>query len=721
VDRYTFPAVKLQTLLEALPPDLPPSDRALVQRAYDVAERAHAGQKRASGEPYVQHCLAVAMILAELHMPAAVIAAGLLHDTVEDTPLTLNEVRTEFGEEVARLVDGVTKLAQLPRVSREGNTPIDRHTESLRKTFMAMSDDVRVVLIKLADRLHNMRTLMHVRSEKQERIARETLEIFAPLANRLGIWSLKSELEDLSFRYTNAERYREIADQIQEHQADRERTMEQIVGHVRRALAAHNIEADVTGRPKHIYSIAKKMERKEVGFGDIYDVRAVRVIVKDQPTCYYALGVIHNLWRPLPGQFDDYIATPKDNFYQSLHTAVKYEDGKTLEVQIRTPEMHENAEYGIAAHWRYKEGARRDEAYEKRIRWLRSLMDWRQDTATAGEYVDAIKSDVFEDRVYVFTPRGDIIDLPAGATPIDLAYHVHTSVGDRCRGAKVNGKLVSLDYHLRTGDQVEILTAKRGGPSRDWLNPDLGLVRSHRAQQKIRQWFRKQDREQLLAQGRDMLEKELKRLGAEGYNYEVLARKFGYARPEDVFFALGAGDLHGRQIAARVLEDEQAEQVKKLPPTEAPKGEVHSEEVAILGTRGLLTNLARCCRPAPGDPIVGYITRGRGATIHRQDCPNVLYHKEPERIIKVAWGQAQQTYPVSVRITAYDRDGLMKDVSTVVAEEHINMASLSVSTKNSIATFEITMDITDIEVLSRVLARIEQLPNVIEARRWKAG
>jgi GTP pyrophosphokinase len=707
--------------MEALPTNLPPSDRALVQRAFEVADKAHAGQKRASGEPYVNHSLAVANILAELHMPAAVIAAGLLHDTVEDTDLTLAELRAEFGDEVALLVDGVTKLAQLPRVSKDGNTPIDQHTESLRKTFMAMSDDVRVVLIKLADRLHNMRTLMHVRPEKQARIARETLEIFAPLANRLGIWPLKSELEDLSFRYTNPERYREIASQITEYQADRERAMEQIVGHVRRALAAHNIEAEITGRPKHIYSIAKKMERKEVAFDDIYDVRAVRIVVRDQQTCYFALGVIHNLWRPVPGQFDDYIATPKDNFYQSLHTAVKYEDGKTLEVQIRTPEMHENAEYGIAAHWRYKEGFKRDEAYEKRIKWLRSLMDWRHDTGNAGEYVDALKHDVFEERVYVFTPRGDIIDLPAGATPIDMAYHVHTSVGDRCRGAKINGKLVSLDYRLRTGDQVEILTAKRGGPSRDWLNPDLGLVQSHRAQQKIRQWFRKQDREQLLVQGRDTLERELKRLGAESFNFEVLARKFGYAKPEELYFALGTGDLHGRQIAARVLEEEQAEHNKKMPPTEPPKGVVRSDEISILGTRGLLTNLARCCRPAPGDPVIGYITRGRGATIHRQDCPNVLYHKEPERIIKVAWGQAQQTYPVSVRITAYDRDGLMKDVSTLVAEERINMASLSVATKNSIATMEITMDISDVEVLSRVLARIEQLPNVIEARRWKAG
>jgi guanosine-3',5'-bis(diphosphate) 3'-pyrophosphohydrolase len=713
--------VKLETLLQTLPATLPPAERALIEKAYRVAEAAHAGQSRASGEPYVQHCLNVALILAELHLPPAVVAAGLLHDTVEDTRLSLDDIRRDFGEEVTLLVDGVTKLAQLPRVSKEGNTPIDRHTESLRKTFLAMSDDVRVVLIKLADRLHNMRTLMHVKPEKQARIARETLEIFAPLANRLGIWSLKSELEDLSFRYTNPERFHEIAGQITEHQADREHTMTTIVTQVKQALQKHNIESEISGRPKHIYSIYKKMERKEVGFDEVYDVRAVRVIVKDQPTCYFALGIIHSLWRPIPGQFDDYIATPKDNFYQSLHTAVVCEDGKTLEVQIRTPEMHESAEYGIAAHWRYKEGGKRDEAYEKRIKWLRSLMDWRQDLADAGEFVDAMKRDVFEERVYAFTPQGDIIDLPSGATPIDFAYYVHTSVGDRCRGGKVNGKLVSLDYRLKTGDQVEILTAKRGGPSRDWLNPDLRLVRSHRASQKIRQYFRRQDREQIIMQGRELLERELKRMGVEDYSYESLARKFDYPKPEDLLFALGAGDIHGRHIAARVLEEEQAQAHAWTVPTEAPRGVVRSDEVSILGTRGLLTNLARCCKPLPGDPIVGYITRGRGATIHRSDCPNVLGQQEPERMIKVSWGQAQATYPVAVRITAYDRDGLMKDVSTLVAEEHINIAALSVATKNSIATFEVTMEIADIEVLARVLARIEQLPNVIEARRWKAG
>lgn len=715
--------MKLETLLGALPTHLPASDRILIERAYHVAEKAHAHQQRASGEPYVQHCLNVAYSLAELHMPTAVIVAGLLHDTVEDTGLTLDDLRRDFGDEVAKLVDGVTKLAQLPRVSKEGNTPIDLHKENLRKTFLAMSDDVRVVLIKLADRLHNMRTLQFVRPDKQGRIARETLEIFAPLANRLGIWNIKSELEDLSFRYTEPERYREIAGRLEERGVDRETMMARIIERVRRALEDHNLDAQVSGRPKHIYSIYKKMSRKGVDFDEVYDVRAVRVVVSDNPTCYYALGVIHSLWKPVPGQFDDYIATPKDNFYRSLHTAVVYDDGKTLEVQIRTPEMHEEAEYGIASHWRYKEGTKRDEAFERRVKWLRSLMEWRQDLAEPSEFVDAMKTDVLDDKVYAFTPKGAIFDLPVGATPIDFAYHVHTSIGERCRGAKVNGKLVSLDHKLKTGDKVEIITAKRGGPSRDWLNPDLGLVRSHRAIQKIRAWFRKQDRAQLVAQGRELLEKELKRLGVDEYNHELLARAFQYGKAEDLYYALGAGDVQGRKLAAHVLEEERQHAQQQLPklPINAPLKTVHSEEISILGTKGLLTSMARCCKPAPGDPIVGYITRGRGVTIHRVDCPNVLEKREPDRYIRVAWGQAQQTYPVSVRISAYDRDGLLRDVSTVVSEEHINIANVSVNVKDSLATLEVILDIHDVEVLSRVLARLEQLPNVIEARRWKAG
>jgi GTP pyrophosphokinase len=715
--------MRLQSLLDTLPPNLPASERAQIEKAYYVAEKAHAGQKRASGEAYVQHCLAVAMILNELHMPTTVVIAGLLHDTVEDTPLTLDEIRRDFGDEVAKLVDGVTKLAQLPRVSKEGNLPIDRNVESLRKTFLAMSEDIRVVLVKLADRLHNMRTLNYVKPEKQQRIARETLEIFAPLANRLGIWRMKWELEDLSFRYTNPDDYREIATQIEDYQADRETMMNRIIEQVRAALKENNIEGEISGRPKHIYSIYKKMQRKGVSFGEVYDVRAVRILVKDKPTCYYTLGVIHNLWKPVPGQFDDYIATPKDNLYQSLHTSVLYDDGKSLEVQIRTPEMHEQAEFGIAAHWRYKEGARRDEAYEKHIQWLRKMMEWRQDVSDAREFVDAMKRDVFQERVYCFTPRGDIFDMPAGSTPIDFAYHVHTAIGHRCRGAKVNGRLVSLDYRLRTGDQVEILTAKQGGPSRDWLNPDLNLVKSQSATQKIKLYFRRQEREKTVAQGRLLLEKELKRLGATDFSHETLAHQLGYPKPDDLMYALGTGDVHGRHIASVVLEEEKRakEQFQLSLPAAELRRDTQTDEITVVGTLGMYTRIAPCCNPLPGDPIVGYVTRGRGVTVHRQDCPNILRHREPERMIKVSWGQRQRTYPVPVRITAYDRPGLVQDISSIVSNERINMSSLNSQSKGTVATIELTMEISDLAVLPRLLARIEQLPNVIEAYRPKAG
>ncbi len=719
----------LEDLMKRLPEYLSPADRELLERAYRMAFRAHKGQKRASGEPYIQHCLAVARILADLGMPVAVIAAGLLHDVVEDTPVNLEDIENEFGAEIARLVDGVTKLTQLPRVSHFNSTmegererKIELAKENLRKTFLAMGDDVRVVLIKLADRLHNMRTLSHLPKAKRERIARETLEIFAPLANRLGIWQIKWELEDLSFRYVHPEKYKEIAELVKERRVDRETAMKEIIGKMQEVLQEAGIKARIMGRPKHLYSIYKKMERKGVPFDMVYDVRGVRVIVESEHQCYMTLGVIHNRWKPIPGTFDDYIATPKDNLYQSLHTAVVYDDGKTLEVQIRTPEMDENAEYGIAAHWRYKEGRLRDDAYEQKILWLRKLMEWRQDVDSASEFVDALKSDVFDDRVYVFTPRGDIIDLPAGSTPIDFAFHIHTEIGYRCRGAKVNGKLVTLDYKLKTGDSVEILTAKRGGPSRDWLNPTLEMVKSQRARSKIRQWFKRQDREQNIAHGRLLLEREMRRLGVENVSYESIAQDMGYAQVDDLLAAVGCGDVHIHRIISRVFEAHKEELIPEeeaAPP--AVSEPVPTDEISILGLTGVLTTLARCCKPVPGDLIIGYITRGRGATIHRQDCPNVLRLRDKERLVQVSWGQPRKTYPVSVRIQAYDRDGLMRDVSTLVANEGINMSSIHVSTKNSLATFDLVMEVTDIAELSRVLNRLEALPNVLEARRMRPG
>ncbi|HQV95833.1 MAG TPA: bifunctional (p)ppGpp synthetase/guanosine-3',5'-bis(diphosphate) 3'-pyrophosphohydrolase, partial [Anaerolineales bacterium] len=552
--------------MEQLPEAYAPSEKELIQRAYRVADEAHREQKRHSGEPYINHCLAVASILADLKVPSEVIAAALLHDTVEDTPVTLGDIRRDFGDTIAALVDGVTKLTKLPRVSRgdqhaehpesadeTSDTEAfptnararkqDLASETLRKTFLAMGDDVRVVLIKLADRLHNMRTLGFMPEAKQKRIAKETLEIFAPLTNRLGIWQIKWELEDLGFRYLNPEKYKEIAEELQEKRPEREKQIIDIKDALTRLLESNNIKAEVSGRPKHIYSIFKKMTQKRKSFDLVRDVRAMRLLVQDVPSCYAALGVIHVTWRPIPGEFDDYIAAPKENFYQSLHTAVIYDDGRPLEIQIRTQEMHENAEYGIAAHWKYKEGTKRDKSYEQRINWLRNMMEWKTDVHDATEFVESMKSDVFQDRVYVFTPRGDIYDLAAGSTPIDFAYHVHTDIGHRCRGARVNGKLVPLQQELKTGDQVEILTAKRGGPSRDWLNPNLGLVKTQRARSKVKAWFKKQEDEQNLSQGRAGMERELSRLGISELSFEKMARELGYKTPDEMFISLGNGDL----------------------------------------------------------------------------------------------------------------------------------------------------------------------------------
>jgi len=747
--------MRIDSLLDALPQTYSQADRELVLRAYKVAERAHEGQKRASGEPYVNHCLAVATILAEFGVPSEVVAAGLLHDTVEDTSITLEDIRYDFGDEIALLVDGVTKLTQLPRVSR-GDQHADEDereeelrqiaerrglpdpdeqaeqivrsrrydlvSETLRKTFLAMGEDVNVVLIKLADRLHNMRTLGYMPENKRKRIAQETLDIFAPLANRLGIWQLKWELEDLGFRYVSPEIYRDIASSLDSRQSQREIEMQDIKKQLLASLAQAGIQAEVSVRPKHIYSIYKKMVRKGVPFDMVFDVRGVRVLVPDAPSCYSALGVIHTHWRPIPGEFDDYIAVPKDNFYRSLHTAVVYSDGKTLEVQIRTPEMHQDAEYGIAAHWRYKEGGKRDDNYEKRILWLRSLMEWRQDVADAKEFLDSMKTDVFQDRVYVFTPKGDIIDLPAGSTPIDFAYHVHTDIGNRCRGAKVNGKLVSLDYALKTGDKVEVLTAKRGGPSRDWLNPNLGLVKTQRAKAKIRYWFKRQAREQNISQGKTILEKELRRLGLTDVNLDRLAREFDYKNLESLNEAIGCGDLPlGRLVNHLTLggKDEEEYAIAPRQPVEVVKPS--GEAVSVLGLKGLLTNMARCCNPAPGDDIVGYITRGRGATIHRRDCPNILRIQDHERLVRVTWGEVKNTYPVPVRVKAYDRNGLMKDIATLVSDEGINMTGINVDVNRNLAILDLTLEVPDIAKLSRVLDRLENLPNVMEAQRVRPG
>ena len=732
--------MRIEVLLQSLPDNYSPIDREFVLRAYRVAERAHEGQKRASGEPYINHCVAVAGILAEMRVPPQVVAAGLLHDTVEDTDITLADIRNDFGDEVAMLVDGVTKLTQLPRVTRgdqhqdersadrsdlemeqiQRSRKYDAVSETLRKTFLAMGEDVRVVLIKLADRLHNMRTLNHMPEHKRKRIAQETLDIFAPLANRLGIWRMKWELEDLAFRYVNPEKHREIAQYLADKPAIREQQVQAIKNNFLEVLNHAGVQADISARQKHIYSIYRKMVRKNVPFERVTDVRGVRIIVPDEPSCYAALGYIHARWRPIPGEFDDYIAAPKDNFYRSLHTAVMYDDGKPIEIQIRTQEMNQDAEYGIASHWRYKEGSPRDKDYERRVVWLRSLMEWRQDVDDAREFVDSMKSDVFEDRVYVFTPRGDIIDLPVGSTPIDFAYHVHTDIGHRCRGAKVNDKLVSLDYVLKTGDVVEILTAKRGGPSRDWLNPNLNLVKTQRAKSKIRYWFKRQEREQNIDQGKTFLDKELRRLGLLDVNLERLAREFEYKSLDDFYVAIGTGDLTLSRLVKYLTlggKEEPDDFLLQAKPEQA----VTEETVMVLGLKGLLSTIARCCNPAPGDDIVGYITRGRGATIHRRDCPNILRVDDRERLVRVSWGEPKTTYPVPVRIKAYDRNGLMKDVSTLITDEGINMTKVKVDTTRNMAVFDLTLEVRDILQLSRILDRLENLANVLEAQRVRPG
>jgi GTP pyrophosphokinase len=701
------------------------SDLEMVQRAYEQAALAHDGQMRASGESYVVHCVEVARMLAELGLDSRAVAAGLLHDVVEDTGWTVEEVRERFNPEVASMVDGVTKLAYIDAMSKMGIRDFEaQEAESLRKMFLAMVDDVRVVLIKLADRLHNMRTLSSLSPERRERIARETLEIFAPLANRLGIWQIKWELEDLGLRHYDPATYHQIAGLIADRREARETYIQKVIAELQARLRLEGIAAEVEGRPKHIYSIYRKMHRKEVEFDQIYDVRGIRVIVDTVQDCYGALGMVHSLWKPIPGQFDDFIATPKDNMYQSLHTAVVGPEGKTVEAQIRTREMHRRAELGIAAHWRYKEGSKRDTAFENKVAWLRSLMDWRSDVEDAKEFVDTLKSDVLEDRVYVFTPKGKVLDLPAGSTPIDFAYYIHTEVGHRCRGARVNGQLVQLTHGLRNGDQVEIITAKRGGPSRDWLRPDLGYTRSARSRQKIRRWFRQQDREDNIAFGREQLRRELRRLNlTDQVKNQDVAALFGYKSLDDFFAAIGYGDLSSQRVAARVLQDLRREEV--FPEEEEPLVAVTPEGIRVKGVGELFTQLAQCCKPQPDDPdpIIGYVTRGRGVTIHKWDCPNILLRTnkgEVERLIEVDWGTPQdRVYPVVIKVRAWDRDGLLRDIATVISEEEVNMRkvnSVSVQQTN-LATLTATLEITTISQLVSILDKIERLPNVIEVSR----
>lgn len=713
-------AVNIQELIAQVTSYNPKTDVERIRRAYELASTAHQAQTRSTGDPYITHSFNVSVILADLCLDDDTIIAGLLHDVPEDTSISLETVRTQFGEDVAKLVDGVTKLSQL-RLGME-----QTEAESLRKMFMAMAEEIRVVLIKLADRLHNMRTLYALPPNKQRKIARETMEIYAPLANRLGIYNIRRELEDLSLKYLDPSKYDEIETLLAEDKDDSQAFITQAITILREHLAAENIAPyEISGRPKHIYSIYNKMRRKSRDFSQIYDLRAIRVIVDNVRDCYVVLGIIHSLWVPIPNEFDDYIAKPKENLYQSLHTAVIGPGGKPLEVQIRTLDMHKLAEFGIAAHWRYKEAdEKHDAAFEHKINWLRQMMDWRKDIVDAGVFVDSIKTDEFQDQVYVFTPKGAIIELATGATPIDFAYHIHTEVGHRCRGAKVNGRIVPLDYRLRTGDRVEILTAKKGSPSRDWLNPGLGLVHTARAREKIRQWFKHQERTEAIAEGREILDKELHRIGLDQRNVEEIAKQFNFKSADDLLEAIGHEDISMSSISIKLLE---AERLKTEPPVEAPPPpapvlpKVPESSITIEGIGDVLQRLARCCNPLPGDEVVGFITRGRGVTIHRRDCKNILeMDTERERLIAIDWKKhTEAVYPVLVRVEAFDRSGLVHDISGIVASERVNMTSASavVSHQDRIAIITATLEIASADQLTRILNKIDRLPNVVEARR----
>ena len=720
----------LDGLVNELPKNYTPQDIALVRRAFELAATAHEGQFRKSGEAYIEHPLEVARILANLRLDSRTIAAALLHDVVEDTPTKVPDLVAEFGAEVASLVDGVTKLIGIAEMANLPPDSRDPKVESLRKMLLAMVGDVRVVLIKLADRLHNMRTLDSMLPEKQRRISRETLDIYAPLANALGIYQIKWELEDLAFSYLEPETYIKIGRDLSLNNDVREAYVNNVTQTLQAALAEHGIhQASVTSRSKHIYSIYRKMRKKGLNTSDeIYDQLGIRILVPEVADCYAALGVVHTLWRPIKGEFDDYIANPKENQYRSLHTAVYGPQGKNLEVQIRTPEMDRIADIGIAAHWRYKSQDRHDEAFERKIQWLRSIIEWAsQDNSQPDDFLATVKEDLFKDRVYVFTPKGEPIDLPVGATPIDFAYQIHTEVGHRCRGAKVNGKQVGLDYQLKTGEQVEITTAKRGGgPSRDWLNPNLGYIKTARAKNKMRQWFRQQDRELNITAGREMLQNELNRLGVEMTHQEV-ATLFGRAEVDDFLEDLGCGEITTVDVAKKVLELNKVEEPLKeasaeLKPQEGPQmPAIAIDDVAVQGIGNMLSYLARCCNAMPPDEILGFVTRGHGVAIHRQDCPNVS-RLDPDRIILVSWGvRSKRTSRAKIRIQAYDRAGLLNEITAIFKEESINVLDASAVTarKDNKALITATIEVRDVEQLSRVLAQISRLPNVQEVRRQK--
>ena len=713
----------LEILLNKAGKYLPAEKLELLQKAYEFARQAHEGQVRMTGEPYVVHPLQVAIILADLQLDSSALAASLLHDTVEDCNVSLEKVRKEFGSEIASLVDGTTKLEELsrktPASGLKSGIQAEHQAENLRKMLVAMAEDLRVVFIKLADRLHNMRTLAALPPEKKERIARETIEIYAPLAHRLGIWELKWELEDLSFRYLEPSKYNHISKMVSLRRNQREVMINQLIEILKKEFEKAGLKAEVTGRPKHLYSIYQKMRKYETQgkrFDDIQDLLALRVLVNTIPDCYNAIGVVHSLWHPMPGNFDDYIANPKANGYQSLHTAVMALRSIPLEVQIRTYEMHHFAEYGVASHWQYKEGDHTDRLFEQKLGWLRQLVDWHRELTGAEEFLESVKTDIFNDQVFVFTPKGEIKDLPQGATPIDFAYRIHTDLGHRCIGAKVNSRLIPLNYQLKNGEVVEIIAAKEDkAPSRDWLNPNLGYVRTSHAREKLRQFFKRQKRAENIDLGRNLLEKELRRLGLKLGNRDEIAKLFRYDTVDDFLAAIGYGGVSLHQISLKLA----AQQEVPKPVVEQTPVKKTASAIRVLGAGNMLTSLALCCNPVPGDAIIGYITRNKGVTVHRADCHNIMRPDlERERLVEVDWGQSDSLYPVRMRLVAWDRVGLVRDFSTVVAEEKINIATMTVTeTDDGMAIIEFTLSTSSLYQLSRLMNKLEGIKGVVSIIR----
>jgi GTP pyrophosphokinase len=699
---------------------LPPSRVEQIRETYDFAERCHRGQLRLSGEPYITHPVAVAQLVAELRMDVPTIRAALLHDVVEDCDVKPEEIAKLFSPDVARLVEGATKIDHIGQ-PHGGRTP-SADAETLRKMFVAMAEDVRVVIIKIADRLHNMRTLEFLPADRQLGIARETMDIYAPLAARLGMYQMKWELEDLAFAYLDPEEYRKIEDMITSKRAEREQFVLRIEGDLREAIEAAGIQAEITGRVKHLYSIKDKMQRyAEDGrtFDQIHDLIALRILVKTVGDCYNALGVVHQTWHPLPGGFDDYVANPKESMYQALHTNVLGPDARPFEVQIRTYEMHEVAEYGVAAHWSYKEEPRRrDHQYEERMAWLRHLIEWQQEASGTEDFLESVKTDIFKDQVFVYTPRAEVRVLPSGSTPIDFAYRIHTDLGHHCVGARVNGRLVPLTTKLRNGDVVEIMRGKGDkGPSRDWLIPALGFLGSSHSQQKVRQWFRHAERGENVARGRELLERERKRLGIADLP-SGLSAQLGYDSFDALLAAIGYGDVSLQNLAQRLAEHAPPPAAPPVEETIARPERRDTAGVRVLGEAGLHVTVARCCTPIPGDPIIGYITRSRGVTVHRSDCRNVAQSDDVERLVECDWGPSGELYSAAVSVHAWDRVGLLRDISTLVASEDVNMVGVRTQEHDDrTTTVHITLETQGRTQVSRLMSRLESIRGIIAVTR----